>query len=92
MAKKIPVKGLPHESNGAPFKSKKKPLPPSRSSPVSRAEVGGTRKQRKGIQGNSSTIAKGKLSAKSVKVDGLAKRIPSTQKTIPKPKRGNVNG
>jgi hypothetical protein len=89
MAKKIPVKGLPHVSNGAPFKSKKKPLPPSHSSPVSRAEVGGMRKQRRAKKGNEgTTMAKGSLGFKTIKPK--AERIGSTQKSIPKPKRGNV--
>ena len=89
MAKKIPVKGLPHVSNGAPYKSKKKPLPPSRSAPQSGAEVGGTRKQRRAKKGNEgTTMAKGSLGFKTIKPK--AKCIGSTQSTIPKPKRGNI--
>jgi len=43
LAKAIPPKGLPTSSNGAPWREKKSPLPPSNSKPDMGAARGGTK-------------------------------------------------
>lgn len=50
-----------HNSNGPLFKPNDAVLPPSRSSPVERSEIGGLRRGKRGGPGNSETISKGKL-------------------------------
>lgn len=46
-AKSIPPKGLPTQGNGAPYREKKSPLPPSNSSPDKGAAVGGGAKPKR---------------------------------------------